>query len=109
MSLTIANPDATTPVVPVVPGTSKQALVKITFDSSYPTGGEVISPSAVGLLQIDAILTNGATTQGRLVSPIFASGVWKLKVLLEGVAVFAEQGNTTDISADSVHALVIGK
>lgn len=109
MSLTIINADGTSPIVPSIPGRNKTATVKITFDDSYPTGGEVLSPSSLGLNQIDAIICNSATTLGRLVSPILASGVWKLKVWLEGVAVFAEQGSTTDLSADSVYAFVVGK
>ncbi len=109
MSLTLINADGTSPVVPSIPGRQKFALVKITFDDSYPTGGEILTPAAVGLLQIDAVIANACTTVGRLVNPVLASGVWKLKVSLEGVAVFAEQGDTTDLSADSVYVLVVGK
>ncbi len=86
MSLIIANADATSPVVPSVPGSQKQAVVKITFDSSYPTGGEIITPASVGLLQIDAVICNSLTSGGRLVIPVLASGVWKLKVLVSPAA-----------------------
>lgn len=41
----------------MVIGDRKMVITKVTFDSSYPTGGEAIAPSDVGLSQIDAIFS----------------------------------------------------
>lgn len=121
MSIAAVNPDATTPVVPKVPGTQKLAICRINFDSSYPTGGEIVTPASVGLSQIDAIIVSAGSLAGRVVTPVLASGVWKLKVYVVGAIVasgnsetiaataLTEVDDTTNLSADYVHAIVVGK
>lgn len=106
MSVSITNPTGTSPVIADVPGASREATAKITFDSSYPTGGEVLSPSLFGLQQIDSV-TSGVSLVGKLVTPVFASGVWKLKVYVSSTD--TEVANTTNLSADSVVLTVRGK
>jgi hypothetical protein len=54
MALTIANPEHQ-PNQPQVIGQNKVAQKKVTFDASYPTGGEAVTPASVGLTYIDYV------------------------------------------------------
>ena len=65
---------------------------KLTFDSSYPTGGELLAPSDLGLDDIDhlnVMLLSGAF-------PVWDKTNDKLKVF---TAAGAEVANTTDLSS----------
>lgn len=98
MSLTATAPDGSD-IFPVVVGNRRSVLAKVTFDSSYPTGGEILSPSMVGLEQIDSVLCNSATSGGRTVVPVLASGVWKLKVLVPGAVTIASHAHVENTDA----------
>jgi hypothetical protein len=37
---------------PRVPGAEKRTVTRITFDNSYPTGGEVVAPEDLGLQRV---------------------------------------------------------
>lgn len=63
MSLTVSNTALD------VPGGVRMAIASITFDSSYPAGGEALSASDFGMDVIDAVLPLGPTTAGRIVRP----------------------------------------
>lgn len=45
---------------PEVPGSRKEAYGTITFDSSYPTGGEAFVPAEFGLNRLDFLMVSGA-------------------------------------------------
>ena len=47
---------------PEVPGNRKQVLGTVTFDSSYPTGGEAVSLADLGLSRLDWLSVS--TTDG---------------------------------------------
>jgi len=46
---------------PEVPGSRKESYGVITFDSSYPTGGEAFTPAEFGLSRLDFLQVSGAT------------------------------------------------
>lgn len=46
---------------PEVPGSRKESYGTITFDSSYPTGGEAFVPAEFGLDRLDWLQIAGAT------------------------------------------------
>lgn len=46
---------------PEVPGSRKESFGTITFDSSYPTGGEAFTPADFGLSRLDFLYVSGAT------------------------------------------------
>lgn len=54
MPLTVTNAAANTPLSSVI-GDHREFHGRITFDSSYPTGGEVLTPAEVGLTRIDHV------------------------------------------------------
>lgn len=114
MALTFAklspNPD-------FIAGNKRFKFRKITFDSAYPDGGEAIAASDFGLQKIDAVICMGVLTK---TDEELAFGIsydydgGKL-VAFEGDnnnaadAPFVEAGvATSDLSAYTVHVLVIG-
>lgn len=85
MAVTVTDP-AGAAQIPGVVGNKRMALVKVAFDSSYPTGGEILTPASLGMSRIDMVLTNGVSAAGRTVVPVLASGVWKLKAFTSAAA-----------------------
>lgn len=84
-----------------VVGNQRMNLVDVTFDNSYPTGGEVITPNQLGLTGIDAVIA-------------FGNGSYN--VVREGNALVAydatnglEVTNLTDLSSLTVRCLAIGR
>lgn len=103
MALTIATSHSG------VSGTQRVWQGTITFDSSYPTGGEAISADLLGgLVQVDSFIVGGVTAAG--VDAVYLPATGKLKLFDEdntsGVA--AEFGNTGDASGVTVTAIVFG-
>lgn len=110
MALTITELGAVQPMVR--PGSQPKAMVfaTITFDSSYPTGGEALAESdfdSVGSL--DAVIVSQTNVAG-------IDAVWdsaNSKVLLydedntSGIA--AEVADTTDMSSTTVDVVVLGE
>lgn len=110
MALTVTELAAVQPLVR--PGSKAKALVfaTITFDSSYPTGGEALATSdfsSVGSL--DSVIVSTTNSAG-------FDAVWDAtnsKVLLydedntSGIA--AQVADTTDVSSVTVDVLVVGE
>jgi hypothetical protein len=86
----------------------------ITFDSSYPTGGEALTAADVGLTKIDNVLsvgtaTNSAGTLAHNVRYDFTNS--KLQAFETGAAVdgpHKEATSTADLSAYSARLTFIG-
>lgn len=53
MALSLAN------FKPGVSGNRRSNIVDVTFDSSYPTGGEALTPAQLGLISVDTVLADG--------------------------------------------------
>ena len=90
-----------------VVGAQRLNVVTFTFDSSYPTGGETVVATDLGMrARVDAIVPAGAAPYGsgaytvQWVSP-------KLKAI--SLADGSEAGNTTDLSGLSINVLVLGE
>lgn len=108
MALTVTELASITPSVR--PGDQPKALVfaTVTFDSSYPTGGEAIAASdfsSVG--SVDSLVVSQTTVAG--IDAVYSGG----KILLydedntSGIA--AQVADTTDMSATAVDVVVIGE
>lgn len=82
-----------------VPGSRRRALVTLTLDSSYPTGGYAL-PATLGFVSVDAVLAAN-TSAGK---PVFWTGS-KVKVFS---AIGTEVTSTTDLSAETVVVEIIG-
>ncbi len=93
MALTIVNTsDALGPQARSV-GALKAVFANITFDSSYPTGGEAIAATDIGLARIDGCVAAGQAAGSRLFQ-------WDQtnKKLLVFTAVGTEAANASDQS-----------
>lgn len=98
---------AASPTVQSVFGDKRVYIGPITFDNSYPTGGEPVTPSLFGFAQsLDAVIVLGSravqtwTTwynpaTGKLVAQITATGI--------------EVVDTTDLSTAVFDVLAIGE
>jgi len=88
----------TTPVSSVF-GNKRVVIANVAFDNSYPTGGETLAASGLGLEVVDSILVSPHGT--RVVT--YEGG--KLKVY---TALTTEAGNTSDQSSVTATIMAIG-
>ena len=95
---------------PEVPGNRKFVTATVTFDSSYPTGGEAISVLSLGLNRLDFIW---AVTQDGYV-PSWDGSLTAPKIKLFWVdtttdgAALAEVPSTTNVSTVVVRVFAFG-
>jgi hypothetical protein len=93
---------------PEVPGSRKEVIGVITFDSSYATGGEAVTLAQLGLSRLDYLVV----TAGIGYLPTWDGSLTTPKVLLyrqtAATGAFAEVPSTTDMSATTVRFLAIG-
>jgi hypothetical protein len=93
---------------PEVPGSRKEVVGVITFDSSYATGGEEVTLAQLGLSRLDYLVV----TAGIGYLPTWDGSLTTPKVLLyrqtAATGAFAEVPSTTDMSATTVRFLAIG-
>lgn len=96
------------------PGGVRLALASVTFDSSYPTGGEAIAASDFGFDRILAVLPLGPTTNGKTVRPtnvydklqVFESGGGSVARIGTGAA--AGNVTVTGVAAtDTIESVIL--
>lgn len=101
MSVTV-----TPKVVATVPGAQRFTVTEVTFDSSYPTGGEPLTATDLGLTTVDfAIATLKVAGTGSVTAVFY--DVANAKLLAYAAA--AQIANTTDISAVSAQVYAVGR
>lgn len=110
MALTISEAaDALRPSHVV--GDLKLKFVRVTFDSSYPTGGEAITPANFGMTRIIFVsvgaISDVATKHVRWVE---AAGAHLLQIMVEDgtSGISAEAANASDQSAVDANIMVFG-
>jgi hypothetical protein len=105
-----------TPTREVV-GRQRSITSSVTFDSSYPTGGEAVTAANFGLSVIDDVIVHGPamnTDVTRAVPVSFKSSTSKLVAYgydgddTGAVAGLKEIPNTTDLSTYTVRITVLG-
>lgn len=93
---------------PEVPGNRKEARGSVTFDSSYPTGGEAITVSDLGLTRLDWL----SVSAGNGYLPVWDGSLTSPKVLMyrqsAATGALTEVPATTDLSATSIKFFAIG-
>jgi len=93
---------------PEVPGSRKESYGVITFDSSYPTGGEAFVPAEFGLDRLDWLQVAGATGY----VAVWDGSTSAPKVLLyrqtAATGALAEVPNTTNVSTVTVRFRAVG-
>ena len=109
MAVTVATLASVTPTV--LPGEEGVKLVyaTVTFDSSYPTGGEAVTAADFGLGNIRALIVGSNDEAG--VSARWDQANSKLKLFDEDNAsgIEAEFANAGDASANVVTVHVVGR
>lgn len=110
MALTVGTPTKTG-----VFGDLKYVVVPVTFDNSYPTGGETLDLDLLGLSSVVAVTNAGASydAQGTVV-PAWDAANSKLVAYgangaAAGSAALTEVANAADLSTITVTLLVLGK
>ncbi len=104
MAVTLSNPLGGSVLATRVKGNQKHVVVTV-MDTSYATGGTVILPADLGLVQIDSMVSTSSVA-GNPTCPKFAAGVWSV---LFFSAVGTEATNATDISANTYVLEVVGR
>lgn len=84
-------------------GNKRVVIASLTFDSSYPTGGEAVLPSDFGLSSIDSILCFPHKTMTRLAAYDHANAKVKLYTALS-----TEAAAASDQSSITIEVLVVG-
>lgn len=84
-----------------VVGNQQLRVVDIAFDSSYPTGGEALVPSDMGLNRVDAFIPTGGPAN----AIVYNGSTLLLAYDNAGVEVV----NATDLSGLDITAIVLGQ
>lgn len=87
----------------VVEGNKRIVTADVTFDSSYPTGGEAVTLSTLGLNSILFVQMPGAKVANLLQYDYAAN-----KILAYVSSTGSQVANTTDLSAVSFRARFVG-
>jgi len=110
---------AVTPVVvttgqPGIPGQNSAhqliRVIDVTFDSSYPTGGEALDFTTLGFASVQAVIDAGGITHGGFVYDYDYTNS-KILAYWTGAVVstaLAEVTNATNMAAFTVRLVVIG-
>lgn len=103
-----------------IPGGLRRVYAKITFDSSYPTGGEAVTASDFGLTELVTVEVHGAARKSDATDAVFCSfDHTNSKIVCyrqkdpaaAGGADIAlpEVGNTANLSSYSLHVCAVGR
>jgi len=88
-------------------GDVKSALVEVTFDSSYPTGGEAVDfATALDWYSITAVLP--VSSSGGIIPVWDATNSLLMAFYQDGTTEFGQVSSTDDLSAETATCLVIG-
>lgn len=92
-------------------GQKKVVFATVTFDSSYPTNGEAfdaIAKSSLGMTEVFAVVPCGGAINVQYVKSTGKLKAFWVDTSTDG-AVMAEVVDTTDLSAQTITCLVIGR
>lgn len=97
-------------------GNKKLAVYDVTFDSSYPTGGESLTASDLALKKIESVSCDGGAknSAGTSLVPVrydYTNSklqAYRYDGASAGKAFLEEVANTVDLSAFTVRLTVIG-
>lgn len=93
---------------PVTDGHRRKVYADVTFDSSYPTGGEPVTAGDFGLQEIEELSPMGTTTNGYLVAYDRVNKKLKARRTDQVDDPAEEVPDTTALNAESVRVLAIG-
>lgn len=88
-------------------GSHQVRWATVTFDASYPTGGEAVTAADFQLAELKNVLVAAPSIDDEALN----SALWDAansKILVVDAA-GAQEGNTTDLSATTVEVIALGK
>lgn len=97
---------ATRVVLPTVPGADRYTVTDVLFDASYPTNGEPLTASDLGLTFVSWAISNVKVSGTGSVTSVFYDIA---NAKLKAYAAAAEIANTTDISAVTATVVAFGR
>ena len=108
MAISITTPDGAH-VGPAIHGgtASKYVIKRIQLDSSYPTGGEALSPSTLGFNVIHMVICD-TEDSGYIAQYDYTNEKLAMYEAGADAAALDEVANTTDLSAVYVRILAYG-
>lgn len=89
-------------------GHLRASLVQVTFDASYPTGGEDFTPGQVGMSEFEAVFVEGGTQEVRFDHTNNKLLAYGDKGVATAGGPFEEVAATTDLSAFDAKLLCLG-
>jgi hypothetical protein len=101
-----------TPLVSEVIGSVRLLVVPVTFDSSYPTGGEIVDFTSTGTLTTVLSVSIAPYTGGGISAHYVPTNHTTGKILCnyqDGTTEFGQVSSTDDLSAETVLCTVIGR
>jgi len=108
MALTIATSSAGVEFERGVPGDMQYRVFEITFDSSYPTGGESMTAADIGFSKIEFITFAGGDG-GYVFDYDFANSKVIVYRSAGSAAALGQVPNTTNLSAITTRAMAWGR
>ena len=107
MALTITNPGSSSDVTGV-PGNIKYVIKDITFDDSYPTGGESFTATQMGLEELYIVLIS-QKSDGYVVQYDYTNEKLEIYEASADGAALDELGNAADASGIAIRIIAYGK
>jgi len=83
-------------------------VVEVTLDSSYPTGGEVVDFASVLSWDVTAVVISLQSSSANGYVPQYDGTEILMYEAGAAAAPLDEVGNTTDLSAETITAFVVG-
>lgn len=108
MALTLAQTANTPGTAPINGGAVQFVPVKVTFDASYPTGGEAVTAGSFGLSSIYAVLPAVDLTGTWIAFYVPAAGTTGGKLFAIVSATGAQVASEADLSTAVFNFVVIG-
>jgi hypothetical protein len=107
MALTITNPGTSRDVQGVM-GDIRYTIKDITFDDSYPTGGESCTAANFGLSEIFLVLIS-QKSDGYVAQYDYTNTKFEIYEAGADAAALDELGDTADASGIGIRVLVLGR
>ncbi len=89
------------------PGAEKRTVIEVTFDNSYPTGGEPLTPKELGLRYVDYATVSIVANAGAVSVVDVSYDVTNQKLKAFGPT--GEVANAADLSTVKVQVVAFGK
>ena len=88
-------------------GSHQVRWATVTFDSSYPTGGEAVAASDFQLAELKNVLVANPTIADEAITSAYWDAANSKIIVI--AAAGTQEGNATDLSSTTVEVIALGK